>query len=102
MRLPPVFSGTRHFLGDPIRSRSVCGISMVDASYRAGLVLPVHTHQSAYLCRIRSGEYAEAYGMRNRECRASTVVFHPRANVTLNGWEEPMFSHLMSSLTPNG
>jgi AraC family transcriptional regulator len=50
---------------------------MVDASYRPGLVLPVHTHQSAYLCWIRSGRYAEAYERRKRECLASTVVFHP-------------------------
>jgi AraC family transcriptional regulator len=65
------------FLGDPIKSRSVCGISMVDAVYRAGLVLPVHSHRSAYLCWIRSGLYSESYESHKRECLASTLVFHP-------------------------
>jgi AraC family transcriptional regulator len=65
------------FLGDPIKSRNVCGISMVDAVYHAGLVLPVHSHQFAYFCWIRSGLYAESYESRKRECLASTVVFHP-------------------------
>ena len=77
VRSRPFLVEQGRFLGDPIRSRSVCGISMVDASYRAGLVLPVHTHQSAYLCWIRAGQYTEAYETHKRECLASAVVFHP-------------------------
>ena len=77
MHARPFLVEPGRFLGDPIKSRNVCGISMVDAVYHAGLVLPVHSHQSAYLCWIRSGLYSESYESRKRECLASTVVFHP-------------------------
>ena len=102
MRSRPLLVEQGRFLGDPIRSRNVCGVSMVDASYRAGLVLPVHTHQSAYLCWIRSGQYAEAYETRKGECLASTAYSTLLVNATPSAWGGPMFSLSMWSSAPNG
>ena len=77
MHARPFLVEPGRFLGDPIKSRTVSGISMVDAVYHAGLVLPVHAHQFAYFCWIRSGLYSESYETRKRECVPSTVAFHP-------------------------
>jgi AraC family transcriptional regulator len=52
---------------------------MLVTRYSPGRVLPVHSHRSAYLCLIRSGNYEEIYGSRNRVCTRGVVAFHPAA-----------------------
>jgi AraC family transcriptional regulator len=65
------------FLGDTLGSKQIPGIHMQLRQYSAGHTLPVHSHQSAYLCLVRAGIYDEHFGSRTRVCQPGTLAFHP-------------------------
>lgn len=69
------------YCGRTIRSLQSGGFILSETDYRRGLRLPRHSHQNAYFCLIREGGYSETYSGRVRECRASSVVFHPPGEV---------------------
>lgn len=39
--------------------------------------LPTHSHQNAYFCLVRRGQFAERYGHQERLCKPMTLTFHP-------------------------
>jgi AraC family transcriptional regulator len=65
------------FLGEMLGSKQIPGIHMQLRQYSAGHSLPVHSHQSAYLCLVRAGVYEEHYGSRTRVCQPGTLTFNP-------------------------
>lgn len=66
-----------HFYGDVLRSRSVAGLILTETRHAAGVRLPHHCHENAYLCFVRQGTYREEYGSEQRECKPLTLAFHP-------------------------
>jgi AraC family transcriptional regulator len=71
--------GSGQFLGDTIKSGEIPGVRMLVTRYQPTCVLPEHSHSKAYFCLIRSGNYEETYGRRNRTCSRGVVAFHPAA-----------------------
>jgi hypothetical protein len=71
--------GSGEFLGDILKFHEVPGLRMATTRYSHKRVLPVHSHQYAYFCLIRSGMYEETYGSRSRVCTKGMVAFHPAA-----------------------
>jgi AraC family transcriptional regulator len=65
------------FYGERLGSREVAGFLLTDYAYPPGFRIPRHSHERAYFSLVLEGAYTETYGRRTRECRASTVVFHP-------------------------
>lgn len=50
-----------------------------ESVYGADTVLPPHAHGRAYLGLVVNGGHRETTGRHERDCRPSTVVFHPAA-----------------------
>lgn len=69
------------YCGRTIKSMRSGGFILSETDYGPGLRLPHHSHQNAYFCLIREGGYSETYSGRVRECRASSLVFHPPGEV---------------------
>jgi AraC family transcriptional regulator len=65
------------FYGERLGSREVAGFLLTDYVYPPGFRIPRHSHERAYFSLVLEGAYTETYGRHSRECRASTVVFHP-------------------------
>src|SRR2546423_6083133 len=66
------------FFGETLRSRRLTGLDFHESRYEPGLMLPNHSHQSAYFCFVLRGSYDEVSGGRLRACRPSTLTFHDR------------------------
>jgi AraC family transcriptional regulator len=43
--------------------------------------IPPHTHQHAYLCLVREGNYSETYGDKTRSCQPLTLAYHPAEEI---------------------
>lgn len=48
-----------------------------ESTYLPETVIDKHSHAHAYFCILLHGTYTERYGRRCRECKRSTLVFHP-------------------------
>lgn len=70
-----------HFWGAVLRRRETGGVILTETRYRPGTRIPLHSHETAYVCYVRSGGYSETYDDRIRTCGARTVVFHPVGEV---------------------
>lgn len=68
------------------RRATAAGLILTETTYDADLRLPAHSHEHAYFCFVLQGRYDEIYGARSyekrrRECRTSTLVFHPAGEI---------------------
>ncbi|HKX32694.1 MAG TPA: AraC family transcriptional regulator [Blastocatellia bacterium] len=63
--------------GHPLRSRKVGSFGLSERVYEPHYRTPPHSHHRALLCFVLQGAYTETYGKRTRECRASSMLFHP-------------------------
>src|SRR5262245_13184352 len=72
MQLPP---GSLY--GDSLRSRKVASFELSERAYPPRFSTPRHSHKRSLFCFVISGEYTENYGRRTRECKSSTLLFHP-------------------------
>ncbi len=50
---------------------------VTETRYRSGLTTPWHAHQTAAICLVTSGSYAERFARGAFDCTPSTVVFRP-------------------------
>jgi AraC family transcriptional regulator len=50
---------------------------LIENAYPAGFHAPVHWHEHAWLCFALQGGYTETRSSKARECRPSTLFFHP-------------------------
>jgi AraC family transcriptional regulator len=69
------------FFGRRVRGQRVAGLVLTEYAYAPGERIPAHTHENAYFSLVLAGAYAETYGGRGRDCRASAVVVHPAGEV---------------------
>lgn len=51
--------------------------TLAESIYSAGLRMPAHEHEPAYLSVLLKGAYTETSYKGTRTCKPSTVVFHP-------------------------
>jgi AraC family transcriptional regulator len=76
----PVLPPGRYY-GNRQRSRFVPGAALIENAYPPGFVIPRHAHASAFFGLVLEGGYQETYGSRCRECRPSSLLFHPPGEV---------------------
>jgi len=72
MQLPP-----GSYYGETLRSCSVASFQLSERVYSPGYQTPKHTHKQALFCYVMQGNYTESYGGKTRECKSSTLLFHP-------------------------
>jgi AraC family transcriptional regulator len=65
------------FHGQILRKRDIAAFTLSESAYLPETRLPKHSHERSYFCFLLHGTYTESYGNKMRECRPSTVVFHP-------------------------
>jgi|SRR4030095_47533 AraC family transcriptional regulator len=67
-----------NYYGEELRGRKVGGFELSERLYPPGFRTPKHTHRRALFCFVMAGNYTEEYGGgRTRECKSSTLLFHP-------------------------
>ncbi|HEX5732134.1 MAG TPA: AraC family transcriptional regulator [Blastocatellia bacterium] len=72
------------FYGEILSRRQVGAFTLSESAYLPDTKLPQHSHEHSYLCILLQGTYTERYGSKVRECKPSTVVFHPPDEVHAN------------------
>ncbi len=66
------------YYGVALRSRRVGeDFELSERVYPPGFRTPKHMHKRALFCFVMAGDYTEEYGARTRECKSSTLLFHP-------------------------
>jgi len=65
------------YYGEALRGRKVGGFELSERVYPPGFRTPKHTHKRALFCFVMAGNYTEVYGARTRECKSSTLLYHP-------------------------
>ncbi|HZM87178.1 MAG TPA: AraC family transcriptional regulator [Blastocatellia bacterium] len=63
--------------GANLRSHKVASFDLSERVYPPGFKTPRHSHKRALFCFVVQGEYTETYGVRTRECKSSSLLFHP-------------------------
>ena len=71
-QLPPGY-----LYGESLRSHEVAGFALSERFYPPRFKTPRHSHKKALLCFVMQGDYTESYGGHTRECKSSTLLFHP-------------------------
>jgi AraC family transcriptional regulator len=72
VQLPP-----GSFYGETFRSCKLPSVELSERIYPARFHTPKHSHKQALFCYVMEGEYTEEYSGKTRECRSSTLLFHP-------------------------
>lgn len=75
-RLPP-----GNMFGNAVKSRQVAGFRLSERIYPPRYTTPKHSHECALLCFVIDGSYTETFGAKTRQCRPSTLLFHPQDEV---------------------
>jgi AraC family transcriptional regulator len=82
------------FFGHTVAVRRVADLTLVDSLHDAGLRVPRHEHEHAYLSLIRKGSFTEAYGRRTRFAVPGVLLVNPAGEAH----SERMDAHPVSSL----
>jgi AraC family transcriptional regulator len=69
--------GSGCFLGEVLVRRQFGGIVLTETRHHQRDWLPLHSHQNAYFCLVRRGQFAERFGHEERLCVPMTLTFHP-------------------------
>ncbi len=72
VQLPP-----GSFYGETLRSSKLPNFELSERIYPARFQTPKHSHKQALFCFVMDGDYTEEYGGKMRECRSSSLLFHP-------------------------
>jgi AraC family transcriptional regulator len=72
------------FFGTNVGVWSFGAFQLSESTYGAHALLPPHAHERAYLGFVVNGGHRETTGQLERDCRQSTVVFHPAAECHAN------------------
>ncbi len=70
-----------HIYGQIINRADIAGFTLSESAYLPDTHIARHVHEQSYFCILLEGSYRENYGKKTRECRPSTVVFHPPREV---------------------
>jgi len=71
-QLPPGY-----LYGEALRSHQAPSFALSERFYPPRFETPRHSHTRAPFCFVMQGDYTETYSGRTRECRSSTLLFHP-------------------------
>ncbi len=71
-QLPPGY-----LYGESLRSHKVASFALSERFYPPRFKTPTHSHKRALLCFVIEGDYTESYSGHTRECKSSTLLFHP-------------------------
>ena len=82
------------FFGRAVAVRRVADLVLVDSLHGAGLRVPRHEHEHAYLSVIRDGSFTERYGRRTRLPAPGVLLVNPPGEAH----SERMDAHPVSSL----
>jgi AraC family transcriptional regulator len=63
--------------GQTLRNHKVSSFELSERVYPPQFKTPTHSHNRSLFCFVIQGNYTETYGVRTRECGASTLLFHP-------------------------
>jgi len=63
--------------GEVLNTYENSALILSESMYLPETVINRHSHAHAYFCILLHGTYTENYGRRRRECKRSTLVFHP-------------------------
>ena len=63
--------------GEIINRYEDAGLILSESIYRPDTIIDRHSHGHPYFCILLQGSYTETYGRQRRECKPSTVIFHP-------------------------
>lgn len=67
---------TQEFRGQILQTRCVANFRLVAVSYAPNQVLPLHSHEHAYVSVALCGAYLEQLGKSSWECTAGGTIFH--------------------------
>src|SRR5262245_5975677 len=84
LQLPP-----GSYYGETLRSRKVASFQLSERVYSPGYRTPKHTHKQALFCFVMQGNYTESYGGKTRECKSSTLLYHPPEELQAEHFHEP-------------
>lgn len=65
-------------LAKPLREKRTGPFRVIEKSYAAGVSLPRHEHQAAYVSFLLGGSYREVSHQDERACSPGTVIWHPK------------------------
>ena len=68
---------TGYLYGENLRSHKTASFALSERFYPPRFETPKHSHKSPLFCFVIHGDYTETYGRRTRECKSSTLLFHP-------------------------
>ncbi len=66
-----------HLYGEDLRSYKTSSFALMERFYPPCFKTPKHSHKRALFCYVLQGNYTETYGRKTRECKSSTLLFHP-------------------------
>ncbi|MBI1762561.1 MAG: helix-turn-helix transcriptional regulator [Acidobacteria bacterium] len=69
------------YYGETLRLRKLPCFELSERVYSPWYQTPKHTHKQALFCFVMQGQYTESYGSQTRECRSSSLLFHPPGEV---------------------
>ena len=72
VQLPP-----GNLYGENVRSHKVAHFALSERFYPPRFETPKHSHKQALFAFVIQGNYTETYGRHTRECKPSTLLFHP-------------------------
>jgi AraC family transcriptional regulator len=63
--------------GKTLKSQKVASFELSERIYPPRFKTPKHSHEQHLFCFVMEGDYTEIYGKKTRECKTSTLLFHP-------------------------
>jgi AraC family transcriptional regulator len=96
MQLPP-----GSYYGETLRSRKVASFELSERVYSPGYQTPKHTHKQALFCFVMQGNYTETYSGKTRECKSSTLLFHPPEELHAERFHDAGGRSFIVEIAPN-
>ena len=69
------------YYGRILKNCEVGDFILTESLYEPDTKIAQHSHSQSYFCIVLQGGYRETYDRRVRDCKPSTVVFHPPGEV---------------------
>jgi AraC family transcriptional regulator len=88
------------YYGETLRSRKVASFELSERVYSPGYRTPEHTHKQALFCFVMQGNYTETYGGKTRECKSSTLLYHPPEELHAEYFHEAGGRSLIIEIAP--
>jgi AraC family transcriptional regulator len=89
------------YYGETLRSSKVAGFELSERVYSPGYQTPKHTHKQALFCFVMQGYYTETYGASTRECKPSTLLFHPPGELHAEHFHDAGGRSFIIEIAPN-